>query len=535
MARAPERNGAVTPPVTPTPRPGPSPTPPRAPVKKTPAPTGTSPTGGSRPAPDHALVSGGPFWGNPDDPGYAQQNIVTIHTDGLSFQVNAAIATQMAGLIHDLVLAGYHPRSVQGYNNRDITAGSGKSNHAYGAAIDIDPGDNQRYGSAKGGAHKLPDELARTLATKWGMYWGGDYKNSKDYMHFEALGAPRTPGSPPGGTQPVITAAAKAAGATVGTPAGPGTGVSVTAAGAGTPLPANATAQQIKDRVAQDYGYLVAFLDMPEVGKILRDAAIGDWDMATLTGALTKTNWWKTTSATARTWDAKVKTDHATARAEVDAKIAAIQAGATKTGLIISPLRIHDLAVNSLRFGWTDQQLNDALLHEGKLDTSGKTPTTALSTKADLKARANSYLVPLADEALDKWTADVVSGTVTTEAFDAYLKVQAKSLHPEAAVAIDSGVTTATYFDPYGQVAADELEVPRASINFNDPKWSRALYQIDPKTGERKAMSLADWQRTLRSDPVYGYGKTKAAVDQGARFADLLTTTFGKKAAIPNG
>lgn len=138
---------------------------------------------------DAKAISSG--WGSPGT------NIVAAHAAGLTFYVNRLAKTKFEGFVNDLASQlGYHPQSVSGYSNRNIAGSSTKSNHAWGAAIDIDPSKNPRL---SGGAHRpsayaLPKPMAIIkLARKWGLYWGGEYNNSQDYMHFEVIGAPATP------------------------------------------------------------------------------------------------------------------------------------------------------------------------------------------------------------------------------------------------------------------------------------------------------------------------------------------------------
>ena len=57
------------------------------------------------------------------------------------------------------------------------------SNHASGTAIDLNA---TKHALGKIGtfpAEKVP--MIRALAKKYGLKWGGDYKNRKDEMHFE--------------------------------------------------------------------------------------------------------------------------------------------------------------------------------------------------------------------------------------------------------------------------------------------------------------------------------------------------------------
>ena len=71
-----------------------------------------------------------------------------------------------------------------GYAFRDVRGVPGKlSNHASGTAIDLNSSRHKlgQVGTfAKG---EVP--MLKALAKKYGLTWGGDYKNRKDEMHFE--------------------------------------------------------------------------------------------------------------------------------------------------------------------------------------------------------------------------------------------------------------------------------------------------------------------------------------------------------------
>jgi hypothetical protein len=71
-----------------------------------------------------------------------------------------------------------------GYCYREVRQVPGKlSNHASGSAIDLNA---SRHPLGKAGtfpAEKVP--MIQALAKKYGLVWGGDYKNRKDEMHFE--------------------------------------------------------------------------------------------------------------------------------------------------------------------------------------------------------------------------------------------------------------------------------------------------------------------------------------------------------------
>jgi hypothetical protein len=71
-----------------------------------------------------------------------------------------------------------------GYCYRDVRGVTGKlSNHSSGTAIDINA---TKHPLGKVGTfpnEKVP--MIRALAKKYGLIWGGDYRNRKDEMHFE--------------------------------------------------------------------------------------------------------------------------------------------------------------------------------------------------------------------------------------------------------------------------------------------------------------------------------------------------------------
>ena len=283
----------------------------------------------------------------------------------------------------------------------------------------------------------------------------------------------------------------------------------------------------IDAQIASDFGYMSAFLNDKELGPILKKASAEGWDNARLQGAIYKTRWYKTHADVTRAWDAKTKTDPASVKNEIAAQIAQLSQQLRATGLTIDPKRLSKLAVDSLRFGWNQAQVTAALGAEGKFDTSK--PGAAKTTLDSLRANAKQYMVPVSDAALNKWVKDVQLGNLTEQDFTTYLREQAKSLFPGLAAAIDRGVTVEQYADPYRQQAASILEVDPQAIDFmGDPKYSKALFQKDPKTGDNTSMSLADWGSYLRGLPEYG--KTRQANQQAAAFGNALATTFGKVA-----
>lgn len=112
--------------------------------------------------------------------------LTTIKTPwGSSVTVDANHAQTFARLFQGLNALGYHPKSVGGYNYRNIAGTNTLSKHAFGLAVDLDPQQN-RGGRLGGGGTRYgyfdPASVMK-LARSLGMSWGATFSNP-DPMHF---------------------------------------------------------------------------------------------------------------------------------------------------------------------------------------------------------------------------------------------------------------------------------------------------------------------------------------------------------------
>lgn len=124
-------------------------------------------------------------WGDPRAAGWQENNIETIQvSNGLKVQVHKAAASAFQGFVNELIGQGYDVKSLGGFNIRNKRGGNSLSEHAYGNAIDINPGKNPM---GKNLVTDMPANIS-ALAAKYGLSWGGDWKSVKDAMHFEWRG-----------------------------------------------------------------------------------------------------------------------------------------------------------------------------------------------------------------------------------------------------------------------------------------------------------------------------------------------------------
>lgn len=288
------------------------------------------------------------------------------------------------------------------------------------------------------------------------------------------------------------------------------------------------TPEEFDQYVNDNFGAQAWFMDVPEVRQVIWDMAKGGLtDGAEAQRRVSKTSWFKNTSASARTWWAHERADPATAQRDIAEQTSTFKAMANKLGVEIPEDRLRTIAEASLRFGWNQAQINQAIGKEFRYDPSKKQQSAKVS---EMKALAAKYLVPLADQTIDTWARGLMTGEFADEQFAEYLKGTAKSLFPQLSQAIDSGLTVEDYVNPYKQLAAQRLELPPEAINFTDPKWRAALQQPDPKTGQTRVMTLTEWEAHIKKDPTYGYDKTQQGVGEAAKLANDLLQKFGQVA-----
>jgi|ERR1035437_3239590 hypothetical protein len=156
-----------------------------------------------------------------------------------------------------------------------------------------------------------------------------------------------------------------------------------------------------------------------------------------------------------------------------------------------------------------------------------------------LQVIADAYQIPMSTQALQQFAASYVSQGLTSTSglpdttdaegeFTQYAQGVAATLYPTLAPQILKGVQTKTLLDPYGKLAASQLGVDQATIDWANPQWSKALSgAVDPATGRAVPMGMDQWGQTMRADPTYGWQNTDAAHSAAASFASSILKTFG--------
>ena len=122
----------------------------------------------------------------------SQSSMQLIHVGVTKAYVHPVAAPLYKELIRLLMAAGHsHLISGGGWNYRLKRGGSSLSNHSWGLALDMDVPHNPFQ---RGGPTDMPTgrpggnpAQARAIAHSLGMRWGGDYRGTRDAMHFEVM------------------------------------------------------------------------------------------------------------------------------------------------------------------------------------------------------------------------------------------------------------------------------------------------------------------------------------------------------------
>lgn len=284
------------------------------------------------------------------------------------------------------------------------------------------------------------------------------------------------------------------------------------------------------DQIAQQYPAFLPLLKIPEIANLLTQAAdpANNWSAAQLQAHLYATNWWKTTSATARQWMVLELSDPAEAARQKSASARQYWDIAAQEGISLTFGQMGSILEQGMSNGWNAQQAQQAIVRYAKY---GDPLTGGIdATQGALKATAADYGLAVSDSTLFDWAKKIQAGSSTTDAFTAWSRQQAKSLFPTLAAAIDGGQTIRQSADQYAQIASQTLGVAASSVDWTQAKW-RALLQAKGTDGKLAPLSLNDAQSKLMEDPTYGYDKTVNAQSSASTLIKGLQETMGKVAA----
>ena len=275
--------------------------------------------------------------------------------------------------------------------------------------------------------------------------------------------------------------------------------------------------------------------DNPDVHKVIDQSVKEGWynDETKLTSRLQNTNWFRTTESATRQYNIKRSTDPATLDADINREVENTRALSLKinSGVVLADGTLRSLAENKIKYGWTDQQLSNAIGSESVATATSGGPQGMSSLRqgtiaTGLKVVADDYSQKVDQGTFDMWTSEILKGTKTKDQFTDQMKMQASQQYRSLAPQIDKGQTVKTAVTMYANATQNILGIDPSTIDWTQDKWNSALNYKDPKTNEYRTMDAFEWNKHLRAQPEW-----KNTDDARSIYRNLalnLVSGFGK-------
>lgn len=274
--------------------------------------------------------------------------------------------------------------------------------------------------------------------------------------------------------------------------------------------------------------YYAIVRNIPEIAQLLEKAINESYTPEKFQAELEQTNWYLQTSGSAREWEMNSQRDPASAQRKIDEQIVIIRDLALSSfGVRLSDERLSQLAEDSLRFGWSNRFLQNAIGDVATTSTTGISQLREGYIGQQLRKTADDYGISVSDATFNQWVNKVAVGQESTATFQDYARVQAKNLFPSISDRIDAGETFQQIIDPYRESAASLLEIDGGTIDFKQPDWIKAVTYQDEK-GQQRPMSFTEWNDYVRQNRSFGYEYTEQAQRRAYQVANSLANLFGK-------
>lgn len=271
-------------------------------------------------------------------------------------------------------------------------------------------------------------------------------------------------------------------------------------------------------------------MDIPEIRAVLSDPKLTDG--GEVEARIQNTNWYKTTFPAVRQITYLKNVDPAGWAQQRGQKSADIWDMYTSIGLKPDPKVVTDLAEQALSFQWTNAQIRDAVVAHFTNDPTMLGQVGEIQTNTNqIKQLASDYFVQMDDVTAHTWAASISNNEHTLNDYMPLLQQMSKSKYPTISNLIDQGIKPKDFAASYQAEAAKILELPdpKSVDVMNDPRWSVAMDYSDPKTGQKRPMTISEWQVHVRGQD--SFGNTKQANQQTADLNQSLLQTFGKVAS----
>ncbi len=280
------------------------------------------------------------------------------------------------------------------------------------------------------------------------------------------------------------------------------------------------------EELAASYGWAYGFLKSHKELRGLFDDAVKDsWSADKFQAKLRDTKWWKENSNTMRQAAMEKSTDPATYNAKVQAAKIQITQLAAEMGASIPSSKLGKIAEQMIKTGADEALLKNTIGAYITFQEKGGTLRGAAGQyEHAIKEFAYQQGVKLDKQTIKNQAQLIGRGLATDQDFKNQIVNQAISMYPSYKAQLEGGQTMMDIASPYIQMMAEDLELPYARINLNDPLIKRALNGIDQQ-GKPVGMDQVSFQQMIRTDPRWG--RSQKAQDSAFNVGLKVLTDMG--------
>jgi hypothetical protein len=289
--------------------------------------------------------------------------------------------------------------------------------------------------------------------------------------------------------------------------------------------------------IKQNWGSYAWLLSQPEVASVLEQAAVQGLSTDQVQAKIEQTNWWRTTSAAMRQFEQDMALNPADyqfgspgSKASSEYTTVANEAGSL--GVLLSTAQIQSIAMDALRYGWGQAQIQAAI--GSQVSVAGPTQNNAMGIVDQLISMGNQYYQTLTPQTLQSWAENIAAGTQNMQQFQASMAKNAAMKWTGYAQQLLGGETMMQLTDNLRQEAAKTMEIDPSSIDFTKGPWSQIIDYVPPNPPGAKAgtsqphrvMTLSEMDQYLKNQRAYAY--TQNARDSVAQLEQQIVQDFGR-------
>lgn len=256
------------------------------------------------------------------------------------------------------------------------------------------------------------------------------------------------------------------------------------------------------DQLRSEYPTVAALItSVPELQSVYNQAVSGTWSTDKFIAAIQNSQWWASTSSTARQAFATMKADPATWNQNITNLQTQMQSVAAQLGVQLTPQQAQQIAIDAITNGYDQNTavLNQKMAEFLKPASGNHFGGQAGSYEDQIRQSMLDLGVSMPEPELANQIKQIVAGKQSIQGVTAQLRTQAASMYPAYANQINSGMNLSDIASPYMQRAQQLLEMGSGSINIQTPMIKSALQYT--QDGTPTAMPMYDFEKQVRQDP----------------------------------